>query len=48
MQRLSIDDAGRHGDLECASEPLELHVLDACLAEESGSSEQSESRGQWF
>ena len=35
MQRLSIDDAGRHGDFEFASEPLELHVLDACLAEES-------------
>jgi hypothetical protein len=35
MQRLSIDDAGRHGDVEFASEPLELHVLDACLAEES-------------
>src|SRR6266496_2067382 len=35
IQRLSIDDAGRHGDSECASEPLELHVLDACLAEES-------------
>ena len=34
-QRLSIDDAGRHGDLEFAREPLELHVLDACLAEES-------------
>jgi len=34
-QRLSIDAAGRHGDLECASEPLELHVLDARLAEES-------------
>src|SRR5688572_18583100 len=26
-QRLSIDDAGRHGDFEFASEPLELHVL---------------------
>ena len=25
----------RHGDVECASEPLELHVLDACLAEGS-------------
>jgi hypothetical protein len=35
MQRLSIDDAGRHGDVECAGEPLELHVLDACLAEGS-------------
>src|SRR6266852_2714059 len=35
MQRLSIDAAGRHGDVECASEPLELHVLEACLAEES-------------
>ena len=35
MQRLSFDDAGRHGDVECASEPLELHVLEACLAEES-------------
>jgi hypothetical protein len=35
IQRLSIDDAGRHGDLEFASEPLELHVLDACLAEGS-------------
>jgi hypothetical protein len=35
MQRLSIDAAGRHGDVECASEPLELHMLDACLAEES-------------
>jgi hypothetical protein len=34
-QRLSIDDPGRHGDLECASEPLELHVVDACLAEGS-------------
>jgi hypothetical protein len=34
-QRLSIDDAGRHGDLEFASEPLELHVLEACLAEGS-------------
>src|SRR5438094_9853328 len=33
MQRLSIDDAGRHGDVECASEPLELQVLEACLAE---------------
>jgi hypothetical protein len=35
VQRLSIDDAGRHGDAEFASEPLELHVLDACLAEGS-------------
>ena len=35
MQRLSIDGAGRHGDVEFSSEPLELHVLDACLAEES-------------
>ena len=35
IQRLSIDDAGRHGDVEYASEPLELHVLDACLAEGS-------------
>jgi hypothetical protein len=35
IQRLSIDAAGRHGDLELASEPLELHVLDACLAEGS-------------
>jgi hypothetical protein len=34
-QRLSIDAAGRHGDVECASEPRELHVLDACLAEGS-------------
>jgi len=34
IQRLSIDDAGRHRDVECASEPLELYVLDACLAEE--------------
>jgi hypothetical protein len=34
-QRLSIGDAGRRGDFECASEPLELHVLDACLAEGS-------------
>jgi hypothetical protein len=32
-KRLSIDDAGRHGDVEFASEPLELHVLEACLAE---------------
>jgi hypothetical protein len=35
MQRLSIDDAGRHGDFEFASEPLEVHVLGACLAEGS-------------
>ncbi len=35
IQRLSINDAGRHGDFECAREPLELHVLDACLAEGS-------------
>ena len=35
MQRLSIDAAGRDGDVEFASEPLELHVLDACLAEGS-------------
>src|SRR5512133_1918509 len=35
IQRLSIDDAGRHGDFEFASEPLELHVLDACLAQGS-------------
>ena len=35
IQRLSINDAGRHGDLQFASEPLELHVLDACLAEGS-------------
>jgi len=34
MQRVSIDAADRHGNRECASEPLELHVLDACLAEE--------------
>jgi hypothetical protein len=34
-QRLLIDDAGRHGDLEFASEPFELHVLEACLAEGS-------------
>jgi hypothetical protein len=34
-QRLSIDAAGRHGDFEFASEPRELHVLDACLAQES-------------
>ncbi len=35
IQRLPIDDAGRDGDLEVASEPLELHVLDACLAQGS-------------
>jgi hypothetical protein len=35
IQRFPIDDAGRHGDFEFASEPLELYVLDACLAEES-------------
>src|SRR6266542_1729239 len=35
IQRPSIDDAGRHGDFEFASEPLELHVLDTCLAEGS-------------
>jgi hypothetical protein len=35
IQRLSIDDAGRHGDAEFASEPLELHMLDACLAQRS-------------
>jgi hypothetical protein len=35
-QRLSIDDAGRHGDFEFASEPLELQVVDACLAEGAG------------
>jgi hypothetical protein len=35
IQRLSIDAAGRHGDVEFASEPLKLHVLDACLAEKS-------------
>jgi hypothetical protein len=35
LQRLSIDDAGRHGDFEFASEPLELYVLDACLAKGS-------------
>jgi hypothetical protein len=34
-QRLSIDDAGRHGEAEFASEPLELQVLGACLAEGS-------------
>jgi hypothetical protein len=36
IQRLSIDAAGRRSDVECASEPLELHVLEACLAECSG------------
>src|SRR6266571_7798115 len=35
IQRLSIDDAGRHRDVEFAGEPLELQVLDACLAERS-------------
>ena len=35
IQRLSFDDAGCHGDFKCASEPLELHVLEACLAEGS-------------
>jgi small ligand-binding sensory domain FIST len=35
IKRLSIDDAAHHGDLEFASEPFELHVLDACLAEGS-------------
>jgi len=35
IQRLSIDAADRHGDFEFASEPLELQVLDACLAEGS-------------
>jgi len=35
IQRLSFDDAGRHGDVECAREPFELHVLEACLAERS-------------
>src|SRR6266487_3357571 len=35
IQRVSIDDGGRHGDLEFASEPLQLHVLEACLAEKS-------------
>ena len=33
IKRFSIDDAGRHGDVEFASEPFELHVLEACLAE---------------
>jgi hypothetical protein len=31
----AIDDARRHSDLESAREPLELHVLNACLAEGS-------------
>jgi hypothetical protein len=44
IQRLSIDDAGRHGDVEFASEPLELHVLDACLAEGRKSSSSSSRR----
>jgi hypothetical protein len=35
IQRLSIDDAGRDGDFEFTSEPLELQVLGACLAEGS-------------
>jgi hypothetical protein len=35
FQRLAIGDAGRHGDFQVASEPLELQVLDACLAEGS-------------
>jgi hypothetical protein len=35
IQRLSISDAGRRGDFESAGEPLELHVVDACLAEGS-------------
>jgi hypothetical protein len=35
IKRLSIDDAGRHGDFEFASEPLELDVLEACVAERS-------------
>ena len=35
IQRLSISDAGRHGNFEFASEPLELHVVNACLAEGS-------------
>ena len=33
IQRLSINDAGRHADFEFAREPLELHVLEACFAE---------------
>jgi hypothetical protein len=36
IQCLSTDDADRHRDSEFACEPLELHVLDACLAEGSG------------
>src|SRR5438093_8093034 len=35
MQGRSIDDAGRDGDVEFAREALELHVLEACLAEGS-------------
>ena len=35
IQRLTIDAAGRHGNVECASEPLELQVLAACLTQES-------------
>jgi hypothetical protein len=35
VQRVSIDDAGRHGDAEFASAALELHMLEACLAEGS-------------
>ena len=35
IQCVSIDAAGRHGDFEFASEPFELHVVDACLAKES-------------
>ena len=35
IQGLSINDAGRCGDVEFASEPRELHVLDKCLAEGS-------------
>ena len=35
IQRLSIDDARPHGDTEFASESLELHVLDARLAQGS-------------
>jgi hypothetical protein len=31
----SISDAGRHGDFEFPGEPLELHMVDACLAEGS-------------
>jgi hypothetical protein len=34
-ERLSIDVARRDSEFEFASEPLELHVLDACLAEGS-------------